>query len=197
VLNRCPNHSAPAPPDLLQLENIFKQFAIPTTTAPPPAVTQNVYVPPPAAAPAPFDISAILGVLNGAPPPLPAPAQPAAPPVPDWTSLLSALGNANGGAFPPPAAWPQFPPQLYQQLPPAMPDYQQPQYNEHANNGTKRARDDSYNNNNTDRSSFKKQKGGKPNYHAGERPHKVIPCKFFQQGKCSKGKDCTFIHEFE
>jgi hypothetical protein len=202
VLNRCPNQSAPAPPpDLLQLENIFKQFAIPTTTAPPPVVTQSVYVPPPAAAPAPFNISAILGVLNGAPPPLPAPVQPAAPPVPDWTSLLSALGNANGGVFPPPpAAWPQFPPQLYQQLPPAMPDYQQPQqsqYNEHANNGTKRARDDGYNNNNTDRGSFKKQKGGKPNYHAGERPHKVIPCKFFQQGKCSKGKDCTFIHEFE
>jgi hypothetical protein len=203
VLNRCPKQStsAPPPPDLLQLENIFKQFAIPTTTAPPPAVTQNVFVPPQAAAPAPFDISAILGVLNGAPPPLPVPAQPAAPPVPDWSSLLSALGNVNSGAFPPPpAAWPQFPPQLYQQLPQSMPDYQQPQqlpYNEHANGGTKRARDDGYNNNNNERGSFKKQKGGKPNYHAGERPHKVIPCKFFQQGKCSKGKDCTFIHEFE
>jgi hypothetical protein len=29
----------------------------------------------------------------------------------------------------------------------------------------------------------------------GERPHKVLACKFYPLGKCTKGDDCTFIHD--
>ena len=25
-------------------------------------------------------------------------------------------------------------------------------------------------------------------------PYKVIPCKFYEMGKCNKGAKCTFIH---
>jgi hypothetical protein len=64
--------------------------------------------------------------------------------------------------------------------------HQQPQYTQ-ANGGTKRLREE--NNNNNDRGQGKKHKN------RGERPHKVLPCKFYQKGTCNKGDNCTYVHD--
>ena len=52
--------------------------------------------------------------------------------------------------------------------------------------GAKRPREES---NNNDWGQGKKHK------HRGERPHKVLPCKFFQKGTCNKGDNCTYVHD--
>lgn len=69
----------------------------------------------------------------------------------------------------------------------------QPQSNQQTN-GNKRPRDDVGNQSDRAYGSFKKQKPIKYN---GDRPaYKVIPCKFYKQGNCTKGDDCTFIHDW-
>lgn len=224
VLAKGPQSLAPATvaiPDLSNLENIFKQFAMPTTNQAPampqPApVPQTTYPPPPSMPSGVPDLQSILSALQApaapqpqapasapAPFPMPTPGQQFPPPPMDFTAIMSAISASAGGGMalpPPPPGFPPFPFAL--PVPPQQQDgaaYQaqpQPQYNPQdfnaqdyntqANGGTKRQREDAGNN---DRGQGKKHK------HRGERPHKVLPCKFFQLGKCNKGDNCTYVHD--
>lgn len=217
-----PPSSVPAP-DMSVLENIFKQFAQPGTNgfpaAPQPEPAPVVST---AAAPAMFpppagistgtpDIQSILSALQGtaAPqfqPPPPLPTQASLPPIPqvpalpnDLAALMSALqaGAGSGMAIPPPP--PGLPPGLPPGFPFSMPftqptqqqdatayqPQQQQQYSQQATVGTKRPRDDS-----NDRGQGKKHKN-----RTGEKPHKVLPCRFYQKGTCNKGEHCTYVHD--
>jgi hypothetical protein len=215
VLAKAPQTVAPASgplPDLSNLENIFKQFAIPVTNqtpaAPPPApVPQTTYAPPPPMTSGMPDLQSILSALQGpaapqpqapAPFPIQAPAQPFPPPPMDLTAIMSAISAQAGSGMalpPPPPGFPPFP--MPFALPPQQPDaaayqpHQQAQYNPQdynaqVNGGTKRQREDS---SNTDRNQGKKHKN------RGERPHKVLPCRFYQKGTCNKGDNCTYVHD--
>jgi hypothetical protein len=221
VLAKGSQSLAPAPvamPDLSNLENIFKQFAMPVPTQAPvmpqsaPA-PQTAYPPPPPMPAGVPDLQSILSALQGpavsqaqAPAPASFPLAPASqqfpPPPMDFTAIMSAISASAGSGMalpPPPPGFPPFPFAL--PGPPQQPDgaayqAQQPQYtpqdfnaqdyNSQANGGTKRQREDTSNN---DRGQGKKHK------HRGERPHKVLPCKFFQLGKCNKGDNCTYVHD--
>ncbi|KAL5116404.1 hypothetical protein ACEQ8H_005752 [Pleosporales sp. CAS-2024a] len=213
VLAKGTQSRAPAPmavPDLSSLENIFKQFAVPAT-APAPVATQPAVVSQPNYAPAiamasGVDLQSILSALQApAVPQVQAPPSFAmqtavpqyAPPTMDFNAIMSAISASAGNATlpPPPPGFPPFPlpfpmpPQqldgsAYQQS--QQPQYNAQEYNAQANGGVKRQRDD---NGNTDRGQGKKHKN------RGERPHKVLPCKFFQLGKCSKGENCTYVHD--
>jgi hypothetical protein len=224
VLTKGPQSLALAPvamPDLSNLENIFKQFAMPVPTqAPampqPEPIPQTAYPPPPPMPTGVPDLQSILSALQGpaasqAQAPVPAPAafpmppagQQFPPPPMDFTAIMSAISASAGSGMalpPPPPGFPPFPfalPGMPQQAegaayqPPQQPqyspqDYNAQDYNSQANGGTKRQREDASNN---DRGQGKKHK------HRGERPHKVLPCKFFQLGKCNKGDNCTYVHD--
>lgn len=206
---------APALPDLSSLESIFKQFAMPATNqapavpqpAPAPA-PQPTYAPPPMPAGMP-DLQSILSALQGqattqAPAPTsfapqaPAQAFPPPPPAMDFNAIMSAISAQAGSGMalpPPPPGFPPFPmpfPMPAQQTdsaafqPPQQTQYNPQDYNAQSNGGTKRQRDDGGNN---DRGPGKKHKN------RGERPHKVLPCKFFQKGTCMKGDNCTYVHD--
>ncbi|KAF2830422.1 hypothetical protein CC86DRAFT_161319 [Ophiobolus disseminans] len=210
VLRRDPQATAPAPvamPNFSGLEDIFKQFAN-TATAPMPVAAQPAPVPQtfqmqPAVPVSIPDLSSILSALQGSAPPqppAPVPAQQLPPPpsVPlppgmDINTLIAlAQAQAGGGlAIPPPppgmppfAMWPPFPPQ--QQDSATYQPQQQPQYNAQSNGSVKRQREEL---NSNDWGQGKKHK------HRGERPHKVLPCKFFQKGTCNKGDNCTYVHD--
>lgn len=217
VLRRCPQTATPAPapapasaptPDLSNLEEIFKQFAVPPPSQPQPVVqapVQTPYTLPPAAPAAP-DLASIINALQGqglAPPPLPismptqAPVQQPMAPGPglDLAAIMSALQTqtVNGTALPPPP--PGFPPFAFPFLQQAQPQQQdgtsyqaqQGQYTQQTNGGPKRQRDD--NSNGFERTQGKKAKN------RSDRPHKVLACKFFQKGTCNKGDNCTYIHD--
>ncbi|KAJ4371244.1 hypothetical protein N0V83_004461 [Neocucurbitaria cava] len=222
-LQRCPQPPVLAAlPDLSNLENIFKQFATSATTQPQsvtqPAPVQNAYAQSSVPAPA-IDLASILSALNGqnapqppAPAPMPAAAPAAAPvqqPLPaglDFNAMMALIQAqaATGGALPPPPpglppGFPPFPFAFPSQAPqaPQTPQQQdaaaayqpqmQSQYDQQSNSGSKRQRDDG--SNNTDRTQGKRHKKH------GERPHKVLACKFFQKGTCNKGDNCTYIHD--
>lgn len=217
TLQRASRLSAPAPapapapmavPDFSGLEEIMKQFATPTTQPPPvvpqpPMIPQNLFMPtmPPAPPTVGNDqLQSLLQALqsaNQAPVPVQAPVQqpvtlPNMPPLPTGmdVSAIMAMAQASGVALPPPPFgvpppfWP--PPPLQQQDGATYQQQQQPQYNAQLNGGAKRPRDDS---NNNDWGQSKKHK------HRGDRPHKVLPCKFFQKGTCNKGDNCTYVHD--
>ncbi|KAF2193486.1 hypothetical protein K469DRAFT_550796 [Zopfia rhizophila CBS 207.26] len=199
VLNRAPKEHPPAPAnDFGALEALFKAHST-NNTAPQPAVTQSAYTPQPAASNTP-DISVILSALsNASQQQAPAPQQPAPVAQPaaglDLAALLANLGQAATSAptysMSNQIAWPFA--QTYPQQQQAQNNYQQPQHNDYSNEGGKRGRDDG-NHNERDYGSFKKHRGNK-NHQGGPKPHKVLPCKYFRQGKCIKGDDCTYIHD--
>jgi hypothetical protein len=221
VLRKCPQQpSIPtAVPDISQLENIIKQLS--ATNQPPVTIpmapVENVYTPPPSAAP-PLDSTGLQNILNSlnsgqaAPQPLPAASFPVPTPmqqpgVPfDFAALLANVQAASGGALPPPPPLPTgfppfpfpFPPQPQQhdatawtqqmQEAAAYQTQTQPQYNQQTNGGTKRQRDDG--NSNNDRNQGKRAKN-----RGDSKPHKVLACKFFIKGQCNKGDNCTYIHD--
>ncbi|KAF2744130.1 hypothetical protein M011DRAFT_480205 [Sporormia fimetaria CBS 119925] len=135
------------------------------------------------------NILAQLGqVFPGANPGLPA--DPAA-----VQAALAAIAAGGFPAFPPP----QQPPQ--QQQPPwhTDPNNRHDSGRDYGGPGNnKRPRDDGNSYNQHHHTGNKKQKHGRPwqNFEGGK-PHKVVPCKFYSLGKCTKGDDCTFIHERE
>ncbi|KAF1831523.1 hypothetical protein BDW02DRAFT_504998 [Decorospora gaudefroyi] len=216
VLKRCPQPSVPATmPDLRQLESVIKQFS--TTNQPPVtmpvATAENGYTPPPASIAPPMDalnLQNILTSLNSSqaaqqPPPVPypVPGQVQQPGVPvDFAAILAQVQAAVvRGDLPPAPPLPPygsstyplaFPPQPQQHEPTAWPQQMhevsayQPQYNQQANGGTKRQRDDG---NSNDRKAGKRAKTW------DHKPHKVLQCKFYLKGQCSKGENCTYIHD--
>ncbi|KAF2449633.1 hypothetical protein P171DRAFT_440114 [Karstenula rhodostoma CBS 690.94] len=207
VLNKLPESAAsaatapPVPPiDMNNITNIVQQLAGQSNSnqaSYPPAPAPVASVPPAASTGTP-DISSLLSLLgqgqNQNPiqaPMVPPPAQPAALPPMDMAQILAMAqqftqqGNA---AFPPPLPnWPGFPPMPQQQQPDMASMYptqgsQQP--GQHGSGSSKRQRSDDGS------EAHGRDKRGK--HERG--PYKVIPCKFFEMGKCNKGAKCTFIH---
>lgn len=208
---QAPQGSAPAQvavPDFSSLESMISQIAKQTATtnftpaAPqlPPAAQapyMSASVPNPAT-----DLASILSALqpNNGPPqslapalyPMPPSAQQFPPmpagPLPPNFDLQSIMQGMALGGLPPPPGFPPFlfapPPQ--QQNTSGFQSQQQPQYNGQSNGGVKRQREET---NNNDWGQGKKHK------HRGDRPHKVLPCKFFQKGTCNKGDNCTYVHD--
>ncbi|KAI8935154.1 hypothetical protein NX059_007747 [Plenodomus lindquistii] len=219
VLKKCPQPAQLAVvPDYSRLEGLIASLSNVTTGAnqtpftAPPAPPQETFVPPPPAGPAP-DLAALLASLGQAPPaPMPVqapPQQQTVPPPFDYASLVATMQAqaANGISLPPPPPGPMpfaFPfgvqppmPDATAFQPPMQSQYgqqdysQQDQYNQQSNGGNKRSRDDGTNNNNSNSN----QAQGKRHKGRGERPHKVLACKFFHKGTCNKGDNCTYIHD--
>lgn len=206
VLSRLPDSATPAsttppvpPIDMNNISNIVQQLAgqsNPSQMTYPPAQAPMAPVAPAAPTGTP-DISSILSLLgqgqnqNPIQAPMVPPAQPAALPPMDMAQILAMaqqFTQQGGAAFPPPLPnWPGYPP-MPQQQQPQQPDMtsiysalgsQQP-----GNGSAKRQRSDDGSD------SHGRDKRGK--HERG--PYKVIPCKFFEMGKCNKGAKCTFIH---
>lgn len=203
ILNRLPQSSTSAttatttpavPPIDFNITSIVQQLTgqpsiDPSSYAPAPA---PVSTPVPAPAPAPTatpDISSILSLLGQTQPQnsmlasLVPPAQPTAPAPMDLAQIMAMaqqFSQSGNAAFPPPPApmpgWPGYP---------TVP--QQPQQAEmlQPNNGSSKRPI-------SDEGSEARGRDKRGKHDRG--PYKVIPCKFYELGKCNKGAKCTFIH---
>jgi hypothetical protein len=212
VLARVPKTAAPAPAQ--DFSALFEAVKKLTTTNPPPAqssIAPVTYASPAPAVPAVPNLSAIMSALGGGAPAAPMPqTQPVGNPVPpiDINALLSGLQMASAQGMPippPPVTWPTSFPQAFGQAQPQQPDlpsYQQhpqqgqqpPAHDNQGQAGSKRQRNDE--DNHSGYGSFKRGKfRNNANGQDRQVPHKVIACKFWKLGKCTKGDDCTFIHE--
>jgi hypothetical protein len=220
ILDRAPKPATPAAlpalPDLSNLESIVRKLAGNNVNSPQPPAAQAAFVPPqPIPAPAPdasTNLTALLSQLQSgglpAPPafpfsvPAPAPNVPQAVPSYDISAFLAAMQQnppptAGFPAVPPPFPFPQFsqPQQQNEQV-----GYQQQpgtEYSSFANGNNKRAREDGNSGNERDNEGSRERdrKSKKHRFARNDNNYKVIPCRFFQQGKCTKGDDCTFIHD--
>ncbi|KAF2737072.1 hypothetical protein EJ04DRAFT_135582 [Polyplosphaeria fusca] len=204
ILDRLPKAAAPAPSnDFSALFETFKKHSTATAAPVQASLAPTAYVPPAPPLPTVPNLSSIMSALQAIQPQQPV--QPAQPPPVDLAALLSSLQTASAQGVsipPPPTGWPPvFPQGFGQAQQAAAPSYQAQQaqqtqqqqqgQNNNGHAGAKRQRNDD--DNHSGYGSFKKGKfRNTPN---GQVPHKVIPCKFFKQGKCTKGDDCTFIHE--
>jgi hypothetical protein len=208
VVSRAPKPSVPTTvPDLTGLESIFKQFAgsnTDTAQAAVPALMSYAPVPvavAPAPAPAPvLDLASILSRLNQGQPQ--AQAVPYPPTIGTQPLDINAImASLSGGATyapppPPPPGWPTLPIAFPQPQPDNTAVYQdqsQPQHDQSARGGHKRQRET--NNDNDSAKGHGSSKRNKFDRDRPHKPHKVIPCRFFQKGMCSKGEDCTYIHD--
>jgi hypothetical protein len=192
----------PVPPiDINNLTNILQQV---NQTSYPPAPAPAASGPP-AAPTGTSDINSILRSLgqgqvqNPMQAPMAVfPAQPAAPPPMDSQTFAQILAMAQqqfaqpgSAAFPAPPAgmpnWPGFPPMPQQQQPDMAsmyPALDSQQHGQHGSGASKRQRSDD--------SSESRGRDKRGKHERG--PYKVIPCKFYELGKCNKGEKCTFIH---
>jgi len=218
VLSRAPKLSIPTPvPDLSNLESIFKQFsgsstdptqAVPAGTAPMsyiPVSATAASAPAPALDPA--SIQSILQALNQGPAQASAPTAITFPPPPQMagapaidvnanlSAILAAFSTPGGNAAfapPPPPGW-NLPLAFQQPQPDNVAAYQNqpPPQHEQPRGGHKRQREMT-----NDNESGKGHGSSKRNkFDRNHKPHKVIPCRFFQKGMCNKGDDCTYIHD--
>lgn len=203
VLNRLPESATSTPPapavppiDLGNLTNIVQQLTNQSNA------NAASYPPAPVPAPAPAaaapiatpDISSILSLLgqsqpqNGIMAPLPIQSvQPnVAPPPMDFAQIMAMaqqFAQPGNAPFPPPpapmASWPGYSSMPQQQQPDMASQHTQP-YN---GSGKRPISEDGSETRGRDKRG-KHDRG----------PYKVIPCKFYELGKCSKGAKCTFIH---
>jgi hypothetical protein len=209
VLSKLPESAtaAPAAPtvpsvppiDINNLTNILQQV---NQTSYPPAPATSA---PPVAPTGTADISSILRSLgqgqvqNPMQAPMAVfPAQPAAPLPMDSQTFAQILAMAQqqfaqpgSAAFPPPPTampnWPGFPPMPQQQQPDMAtmyPAQDSQQHGQHGSGSGKRQRSED--------SSESRGRDKRGKHERG--PYKVIPCKFYELGKCNKGDKCTFIH---
>ncbi|KAF2261998.1 hypothetical protein CC78DRAFT_583102 [Lojkania enalia] len=194
ILDRIPKSAIPV---TNQFSSLFETFAK-HAAQPQPTTSQSTYIPSAPPVTGTPDLSAIMNALQAVQQPAQPiqSAQPAAPTLPsvDLAAILSSIqqANAGGASFRPgPTTWPQFG-QPYQQQPQqAISSYQQQQsHNQQPNGNSKRPREDGH----EGQGSYKKANRGRE-HRAGPVPHKVIPCKFYKLGKCTKGDACTYIHE--
>jgi hypothetical protein len=174
--------AAPAPnlASILSALQQTQQQAQPAAQAP---VFQPAQPAPPApsAQPAQFDLAAILATLQStAPNSTPATATAAVP---------TMMPNLAGWPFAQPFT--QQPP-APQQAQPNYASQPDPQHNQYANESGKRGRrEDSKHEERDHGHSYKKHK---PASKIGG-GYKVLPCRYYQQGRCLKGDACTYIHD--
>ncbi|KAF2096444.1 hypothetical protein NA57DRAFT_78048 [Rhizodiscina lignyota] len=189
----------PAQNGFENLQNIFAQYSTPNQPVPQPQpepqIAQHVSTTP--------DLTSILASLQAhgstpqpqqAPTPQP-PQMPQMPRIPQIPNVFPPAGQAPdfnammaifAQAGMPPPTMPGFAPQMMQQ---GSNDghYEHPE--------RKRMRENGEDGEDGDRGYPQKKKFGGKKKTFGEKPKYVVACKFYKEGNCRKGADCTFVHE--
>jgi Zinc finger domain len=189
---RAPQQAAAQTPDLSAIVNLMKQNQQPQAQQP----VFNTYTPQPQPQQQPaqgVDISKILAVMSQMQQPQPQP-QPVVPqPQPQQHggqfNLAALLAQVQGQQQPAPSAQPL--PYGYNGNPNPYPGADNDYSRKHGRNEAPAEYDH-------DAWKRKKTTNGGGTVPSSAKPHpkaKTVICKFWQEGKCKKGDDCTFIHE--